>query len=169
MAREEYLFKISFAGKLNGDLVDIHADTRFDKQYYYSGIPLINTKQIQVDDQSIKLVLAAFPPNLQQGQLNNFRSSSAIIFCFDKSDSESFLFAQQLFSLYREKYPNRSIPNALISVITNDKETISTEEGKQAAAKLNMMYYEMNLSDKQKMHRIFVDLVQSFFGEKGKI
>ncbi|MFX1286595.1 MAG: hypothetical protein ACFFB5_23360 [Promethearchaeota archaeon] len=163
---DEYLLKISFVGKLSADLVDIHADSRMDKQYYHSGIPLFNTRKIIVDNQTIKLILAAVPPNLHQQQLNDFRSSIANIFCYAKNDSESFILAQHLYSLYREKYPKRSIPNALISVIIDNNEKISTEKGKEVATNLNMTYYELALSDKQTMHRIFVDFVQTYFSEK---
>ena len=166
MPQSDYILTISFAGKLNVDLVDIHADNRFDKQNYYAGVPLFNTKHIIVNDQPIKLTLAAFPPNLQRAQLANYSASSANIFCFDKNDSESFIFAQHLYSLYREKYPKRSNPNAFISVITDDNETVSTEEGQQVAANLNMMYYELNLSDRPKMHTILVELTQLYLGEK---
>jgi len=118
----------------------------------------ITTKEILVDNQSVKLILALVSPSkiYQRLRQNFYRGAGAALIFFDKKDSHSLSFAEQGCNEFRTTI-NYSTPVALVGIQSNTA-VIKTEQGQVLASKCKSSYYEITCSDYKQVEDVFLDL-----------
>jgi GTPase SAR1 family protein len=185
------LYKICLIGspsELKNNWVRRFAEGKFTTSYLPTQGVDILTKQIQVDGNSIKLILVDITSqdSFRKSLASYYRGSSAAVITFDKSNSDSF---NAVKDWYKEiKSIHLSIPIALVGFITKKVNTptflkiqrdrslpptkeelyeeLITDE-QSLAEELGFSYYETRPNDTKITEQIFHDLILKTLGRKG--
>lgn len=154
---DEYLLKVCITGStdLKNDFTRTFSD-------WITPVPevgfMVITKQIQVDGNTVKLILVAKQEDTDFRPRSYYRGSSAAIITFDKSSWDSFNAVQNWFDELWEFIPKLSIPLALVGFLT-DSEVVTKEEGQQFAEELDAHYFEIQPTNEEAIKEIFHELV----------
>ncbi len=130
----------------------------------------INSKQITIDDQVIRLILAdgggqSFFSKKNIWLLKRswglkptfYTGASACIITFGKGEKASLEAVSDWYKEFKKNIADPRIPIALVGIINNTEEIVSIE-GQKIANKLNMSYYETSSTNKETISLIFREL-----------
>lgn len=120
----------------------------------------ITTKQIQIDNYNVKLIVVDTIGQELDSRLrpSYYRGAAAFIIIFDKGDRDSFNAVNEWYKEFRKHIPHPSVPVALVGIITKS-EDVTSDEGQNLADALNTLYYEIPHSGKG-FEQIFHDLTR---------
>lgn len=124
---EEYLCKICIIGipdKLKTTMVRIFTEGKFSQDYLPSLGVDITTKQIQINNNNVKLILVDTSGKefFGKDRPSYYRGASAAIITFDKGDRDSFMTVKKWYKEFvneidRVKKPRFQVPIALVGFI----------------------------------------------------
>jgi small GTP-binding protein len=169
-AENEYLLKICAIGSGcvgKSSLIRRFTEGKFETNY----LPIlgvdITTKKIQVNNNCVKLIIVDTAGQEFFGKLrpSYYRGASACSLFFDKSDLKTFESIPDWLAEFRKHIPDKSIPLALVGIITNS-EHVSAEDGQELAKKYKMNYYETKPTILKQISRIFHDLSRQVLSKK---
>jgi hypothetical protein len=91
-----------------------------------------------------------------------YEGPSGCLILFDKGKNETFLGVTDCYRAYMDTVTDDSTPIASAIVgIKTDKEEITFNQGQQLVAKLNTMYYETSIMDKEQVSRFLREWVKT--------
>jgi small GTP-binding protein len=168
--KDEYLLKICVIGSggvKKTSLIRSFAEGKFETDYLPTLGVDITTKKIQVNNNTVKLILVDTAGQEFFGKLrpSYYRGASACSLFFNKSDPETFRSIPDWLAEFRRNIPDESIPIALVGII-NNSEHVTTKEGKKLAKKYNLNYYEAKSTIVKQISRIFYDLTRQVLSKK---
>ncbi|NHJ02347.1 MAG: hypothetical protein EAX86_09455 [Candidatus Heimdallarchaeota archaeon] len=141
------------------------ADTKFDVSYLPSLGVDIPTKRIAIGKAPIKLIIMITAGQESFGKLrpSYYRGASACLITFDFNDRNTVDAVPTLLAEFRKHIPEATIPIALVGIKTEDsiEDHITPEEGQRLAEKLQLRYYETQLTDKQQVEWILKDIASA--------
>ena len=126
--------------------------------------------EIKIDDKTIKLKIwdTAGQERFRSIQKHYYNKVDGILFIYDITNQTSFDIIEQWYN--EVKNYNDNIIGVLIGNKTDleDNRTVTTEQGKELAIKLNFAFYECNSVDGENVHEAFESLVKMILEEKNK-
>ncbi len=126
--------------------------------------------EIKIDDKTIKLKIwdTAGQERFRSIQKHYYNKVDGILFIYDITNKTSFDIIEQWYN--EVKNYNDNIIGVLIGNKTDleDNRTVTTEQGKELAKKLNFRFYECNSVDGENVHEAFESLVKMILEEKNK-
>ncbi len=132
------------------------------------------TKNIEInkngEKKSFKLKIwdTAGQERFRSIQKHYYNKVDGILFIYDITNKTSFDIIEQWYN--EVKNYNDNIIGVLIGNKTDleDNKTVTTEQGKELAKKLNFPFYECNSVDGENVHEAFESLVKMILEEKNK-
>jgi small GTP-binding protein len=126
--------------------------------------------EIKIDDKTIKLKIwdTAGQERFRSIQKHYYNKVDGILFIYDITNKTSFDIIEQWYN--EVKNYNDNIIGVLIGNKTDleDNRTVTTEQGKELAIKLNFAFYECNSVDGENVDEAFESLVKMILEEKNK-
>jgi small GTP-binding protein len=146
---DEYLLKICAIGSGSvgkTSLIRRFAEGKFTTNYLPTLGVDITTKQIQVENNNVKLILVDTAGQEFFGKLrpSYYRGASACLIMFALNEKSSFDSIPTWLAEFRKHIPETSVPIALAGNKKDliDQRKISTEEANTLAKSYDMTYYE---------------------------
>ncbi|MFW9780070.1 MAG: Rab family GTPase [Candidatus Heimdallarchaeota archaeon] len=173
MQENEYLLKICAIGSGSvgkTSLIRRFAEGKFEANYLPTLGVDITTKKIQVDNNSVKLILVDTAGQEFFGKLrpSYYRGASACLIMFALDDRKTFDAIPDWLAEFRKHIPDPSIPVALAG---NKKDLpdrkISMEDAVEVAKTHEMVYYETSAKEGgEEIDKIFIGLTQAILSRK---
>ena len=169
---DDYLLKICLIGypsEVKTDWVRRFAEGKFTTNYLpIQGVD-ITTKQIQVDGNTIKLILVDTAGQKFFGKLrpSYYRGASAAIITFDKGDRDTFKAVKKWYREFKKHIPAVSVPIALVGFLA-EPEVVTSEMGENLADELGLSYNEVSSYQADQLHQIIENLTRKVLLQKEK-
>ncbi|UCG89552.1 MAG: GTP-binding protein [Candidatus Heimdallarchaeota archaeon] len=165
---DEYLLKICAIGSGSvgkTSLIRRFAEGKFTTNYLPTLGVDITTKQIQVDNNNVKLILVDTAGQEFFGKLrpSYYRGASACLIMFALNEKPSFEAIPDWLAEFRKHIPEASVPIALAGNKKDleEQRQISTDEANTLATTYNMTYYETSAKlGGEEIEEIFVGLTR---------
>ncbi|MFX1282319.1 MAG: Rab family GTPase [Promethearchaeota archaeon] len=171
---DEYLLKICAIGSGSvgkTSLIRRFAEGKFTTNYLPTLGVDITTKQIQVDNNNVKLILVDTAGQEFFGKLrpSYYRGASACLIMFALDEKSSFEAIPDWLAEFRKHIPEVSVPIALAGNKKDleEKRQVSTVEANTLASTYNMTYYETSAKlGGEEIEEIFVGLTRRVLQKK---
>ena len=171
---DEYLLKICAIGSGSvgkTSLIRRFAEGKFTTNYLPTLGVDITTKQVQVNDNNIKLILVDTAGQEFFGKLrpSYYRGASACLIMFALNEKPSFEAIPDWIAEFRKHIPETSVPIALAGNKKDlvDQRQISTDEAYNMAKTYDMTYYETSAKlGGTEIEEIFVGLTRRVLHKK---
>ncbi len=171
---DEYLLKICAIGSGSvgkTSLIRRFAEGKFTTNYLPTLGVDITTKQVQVDDNNIKLILVDTAGQEFFGKLrpSYYRGASACLIMFSLSEKPSYDAIPDWLAEFRKHIPEASVPIALAGNKKDlvDQRQISTDEAYTLAKSYDMTYSETSAKlGGTEIEEIFVGLTRQVLQKK---
>ena len=152
-------------------LIRRFAEGKFTTNYLPTLGVDITTKQVQVDDNNIKLILVDTAGQEFFGKLrpSYYRGASACLIMFSLSEKPSYDAIPDWLAEFRKHIPEASVPIALAGNKKDlvDQRQISTDEAYTLAKAYDMTYYETSAKlGGTEIEEIFVGLTRQVLQKK---
>jgi small GTP-binding protein len=171
-SKDEYLLKICIIGnpqEIKTAMVRRFAEGKFIPNHLPTLGVDITTKKIQVDNNTVKLILVDTAGHEFFGKLrpSYYRGASAVIITFDKGDEQSFEAVRAWYMEFRNHIPDSTVPIALVGFLTGPPK-ISTNLGLKIATDIEAKYYEVDTKNPELaiIEEIFRDLTRRALASK---
>ena len=173
MQENEYLLKICAIGSGSvgkTSLIRRFAEGKFEANYLPTLGVDITTKRIQVENNSVKLILVDTAGQEFFGKLrpSYYRGASACLIMFALDDKKTFDAIPDWLAEFQKHIPETKIPVALAG---NKKDLperkISMEEALEVSKTHEMVYYETSAKEGgEEIDKIFFGLTQAILSKK---
>lgn len=159
----DFMFKLLIVGESGVGKTCIllrFAEDLFEENFLTTIGVDFKVKQITVDDKQIKLQIwdSAGQERFKNITMSYYRNCSGIIIVYDVTNHNSFEKVGEWIEEVR-----RYVPTVPLMIIGNkcdmeDKRQVSTEEGRELAAKYNLIFLETSAKNNTNIENTFTDL-----------